>query len=421
MSSQGYNPCQGHDQVEPPSQEVIDNSNEVLEHEGMKGFRKRAHKQFLIWKDAWVKGVRSRDDDPIFAYGHMIKYLIEPDQTPFLDLLGGGGFMPHGHGNTVIGQALVSMRNQAVQTSDRGDHVYAATAEFMMKAEEHLGFEQPAWQFANSENEAFLLLMEAFDKSGHSVLVVNGPKSWPQESSGRAWSNIHNLSPGNLLWKQVSRSEKIALVVYPVNPETFEVVDHGTLGLIESIKSQKDVTLVWDLSVSAGWTREPLDVNPNADAVLLGGSLGGGMSFGAVVSREPLQFPESGRWSATAGNALVTQMGLHALLLSEGDEVRDRYDLLVSAVGKELETIQTMLPEVVREITGGGLLGGFRLSSTEEAYRVFGGLRDRGVLVGSLGLDRSIVTFRVARTTDPHDVSELFDKVFEILTEERKE
>ena len=95
--------------------------------------------------------------------------------------------------------------------------------------------------------------------------------------------------------------------------------------------------------------------------------------------------------------------------------------LLVGAVGKELETIQTMLPEVVREITGGGLLGGFRLSSREEAYRVHSGLKGRGVLVGSLGLDRSIVTFRVARTTDPHDVEELFDKIFEILIEERDE
>lgn len=393
---------------------------EDLDVEGMKGFKKDAHKQFHIWKDIWTKGVRSEDDDPIFVYGHMVKYLIEPDQTPFLDLLGGGGFTPHGHGNRVIGEAIVAMGNQAIQTSDRGDHAYAATAEFMSEVEDNLALgDSPAWQFASSETEAFLILMEALHEQCESVLVVNGPQRWPANSKTRHWSNLHSLTPGNPLWKQMARSEKVAIVVYPVNPETFEVVDQTTLSLIESLRSQKDVFLVWDLSVTAGWTRELFDVHPGADAVMLGGPLGGGMPFGAIVSREPLPFPESGRWSATAGNALVSQMGLHAMILARGNEVRDRYDLLVSAVGKELETIQTMLPEVVREITGGGLLGGFRLSSAAEAHRVYSGLKDRGVLVGSLGLDRSIVTFRVARTTDPHDVAELFDKIFEILIEER--
>lgn len=380
-------------------------------------FRERRHKQFDVWRDTWVKGTGSEDSDPTFVHGHMIKYLIEPDHTPFLDLLGGGGFTPHSHGNSVIGHSLASMANQAWQTSDRGDHAYAATAEFMYKVESHLPFPQPAWQFANSESEAFLLLMEALHAKYDSVLVVNGPQGWPANSKIRYWGNLHSLSPDNLLWKQIARAESAAVVVYPVNPETFEVVDTTTLSLIDSLRGQKDTCLVWDLSVSAGWTRDPLDVHPEADAVLLGGSLGGGLPFGAVVSRERLPFPESGRWSATAGNALVTQMGLHSLLLCEGDEVRERYDLLVAALGKELENIQLMLPEVVREVIGGGLLGSFRLSSVEEARRVVEGLRDRGVLVGSLGIPRGIVTFRVNRFTDPHDVSELFDKVFEILTE----
>lgn len=372
------------------------------------------HKQFGIWKRAWVSGVNPEDDDPIFAYGHMIKYLIEPDHTPFLDLLGGGGFIPHGHANKIIGTAITEMAGQAIQTSDKGDHVYAATAELMMQVEGHLGWESPAWQFANSENEAFLLLMEALRESYRKIIVINGPSRWPQKSSGQFWESKESMSAMDFA------SEDTAVVVYPVNPETFEVVSTSTLTMLEGFRGQGNM-VVWDLSVTAGWTRDPLDVNPYADAVILGGSLGGGAPFGAVVSRERLPFPEAGRWSATAGNALITQMGLHSLLETEGREARDRYDLLVEAVGRELETIQTMLPEVVREITGGGLLGGFRLSSREEAYRVHSGLKGRGVLVGSLGLDRSIVTFRVARTTDPHDVSELFDKVFEILIEERDE
>lgn len=406
MSSQERNPCQGYDgDAEPDLGQSED-------------FRKRALKQFDTWRDTWVHGTGSKDPDPVYPHGHMIKYLIEPDHTPLLDLLGGGGFTPHGHGNRVIGTALAKMANQAWQTSDRGDHAYSATAELMTKVEEHLPFGDPRWKFANSEAESFLLLMETFAKSGREVVVVNGPQAWPYDSSNRSWSNLPGLSPGNLLWKQIAREDKIAIVLYPVNSETFEVVSESTLGFIDSIKSQKDVTLVWDLSVSAGWTREPLDVHPDADAVILGGALGGGLPFGAIVSSEALPFPDSGRWSATAGNALVTQLGLHALLLSEGNEARDRYDVLVAAVGREVETLQTQLPGIVREVTGGGLLGGLKLNSVEEARRVVDRLKDRGVLVGSLGVHRGVVTFVVSRSTDPHDVTELFDKMFEILTEE---
>ena len=383
-------------------------------------FQKRRHRQFDLWKDTWVKGTGSADEDPIFVYGHMIKYLIEPDHTPFLDLLGGGGFIPHAHGNRVIGEAMSKMAGQAYQTSERGDHAYAATAEFMTKVEEHLPFQDASWRFASSESEAFLVLMEALASEYDEIVVVNGPTGWPHNSQGHAWSNTPDLHLGSDVLRSVSSAGRVAFVVYPVNPETFELVSTGTLAMIDSLLREDINLLVWDTSVTAGWMREPLDVHPHAGAVLLGGALGGGLPFGAVVSRDTslsLFYPESGRWSATAGNALACQLGLHALLLCEGDDVRDRYDLLVAALGKELEDIQLQLPEVVREIVGGGLLGGFRLSSVNEAERVVEGLRDRGVLVGSLGIPRGIVTFRVSRSTDPHDVSELFDKVFEILTE----
>lgn len=381
-------------------------------------YKERARKQFAAWRKTWVDGTGSKDTEPIYPYGHMIKYLIEPDHTPFLDLLGGGGFTPHGPGNQLIGTAMGKMVNQAYQTSDRGDHVYSATAELMNKIEGHLGFDSHNWRLASSETEAFLLLMEALASKYEAVLVVNGPERWPAESQFRTWNNLHDISPGNLLWKQIARAENIAIVLYPVNPETFRVVNERTLSMIDSIKSQKDVCLVWDTSVTVGWTREPLDVHPGADAVILGGALGGGLPFGAIVSKEPMDFPESGRWSATAGNALTTQLGLHALMQCEGDQARDKYDELAAATGREVETLQTQLPEVVREVHGGGLLVGLGLNSVEQASKVVRGLRDRGVLVGSLGIPRGVVTFIVSRMTDPHDVSELFDKIFEILTEE---
>lgn len=381
-------------------------------------YKVRAHKQFDAWRDTWVRGTGSEDPDPIYPYGHMIKYLIEPDHTPILDLLGGGGFVPHGHGNLVIGTALSKMSQQAYQTSDRGDHVYSATAEFMVKVEEHLPFSEPYWRFCSSENEAFLLLMEALSADYEQIVVINGPRGWPQESRSRYWDNVTGLSPDSSAWKGIGRSSKTAIVVYPVNPETFEVVDETTLGLIDALRGQTDITLVWDLSVTAGWTREPLDVHPEANIVLLGGALGGGLPFGAVVSTDKIEFPSPGRWSAGAGNALTTQLGLHALLLTEGDEARDRYDLLAAAVGKEVENLQTQLPEIIRGVTGGGLLGGLQLASIAEADRVVRGLKDNGVLVGTLGVPRGVVTFLVARTTDPHDVAELFDKIFDILTEE---
>lgn len=376
-------------------------------------FKQRRRRQFDIWKDQWVSGTRSADDDPIFVYGHMIKYLIEPDHTPFLDLLGGGGFVPHGHGNRVIGESMGRMVNQVYQTSDRGEHVYAATAELMTKVEEHLHIRGGVWNFASSENEAFLILMEALRHKYRQVVVVNGSSSWPTSKESGHWSVTSSMSGP---WGGLDFQDT-AFVVYPVNPDTFEVLSPNSLTLLEELSKDESNIVVWDTTVPFGWTREVFDVPPWADAVLLGGALGGGLPFGAVLSQEQLPFPDQGRWSATAGNALTAQLGLHALLLCEGDEARDRYDLLVAAVGRELENIQTMLPNVVREIVGGGLLGGFRLSSADEAHNVAEGLKSRGVLVGSLGTPRNIVTFRVSRSTDPHDVSELFDKVFEILTE----
>lgn len=381
-------------------------------------YKARAHKQFQAWKDTWVRGTGSEDPDPIYPYGHMIKYLIEPDHNPYLDLLGGGGFVPHGHGNPVIGTALSKMAQQAYQTSDKGDHVYSATAEFMVKVEEHLPFKDPHWRFCSSENEAFLLLMEALGEEHEHIVVVNGPKAWPNTSKYRHWTDVPELRPEGGAWRGIGRAYRPAIVVYPVNPETFEVVDETTLTLIDALQGQTDLTLIWDLSVTAGWTREPLDVHPDASAVILGGALGGGLPFGAVVSTDKIEFPAPGRWSAGAGNALTSQLGLHALLLTEGDEVRDRYDLLAAAVGQEIETLQTQLPGIIKGVTGGGLLGGLQLRSVQEASRVVRGLKERGVLVGSLGVSRGVVTFLVTRTTDPHDVAELFDKIFGILTEE---
>lgn len=87
-------------------------------------------------------------------------------------------------------------------------------------------------------------------------------------------------------------------------------------------------------------------------------------------------------------------------------------------MGREVENLQTQLPGIVKGVTGGGLLGGLQLRSVAEADRVVRGLKERGVLVGSLGIPRGVVTFLVTRTTDPHDVAELFDKIFGILTEE---
>lgn len=392
------------------------------EDEGMKGWKERAKKQFASWRDIWVRGTGSEDKEPIFAYGHMFKYLIEPDHTPFLDLLGGGGFVPLGPGNSLVGEAMGKMAGQAYQTSDRGDHAYSATAEFMNKVEGHLPkkLRSPAWQFASSETEAFLLLMEALSVDHDEIVVVNGPSAWPYVSNHRHWSTVASLYPDGPAWRSIGRAHKVALVVYPVNPDSFEVVDETTLTLIDSLQGQTDVTLIWDLTVTAGWTREVFDVHPEADAVILGGAYGGGLPFGAVLSAERLPFPRSGRWSATAGNALAAQLGLHVLLQCEEARAQDKFDELVAAVGREVETIQTQLPGTVRSVTGGGLLGGLGLNSVEEARRVVEGLRNRGVLVGSLGIPRGVVTFRVSRATDPHDVAELFDKIFEILTEEEQ-
>ena len=64
------------------------------------------------------------------------------------------------------------------------------------------------------------------------------------------------------------------------------------------------------------------------------------------------------------------------------------------------------------------MMVGLVLNSVAQAEKVVYGLRDRGVLVGTLGIQRGVVPFIVNRMTDPHDVSELFDKIFEILTEE---
>jgi putrescine aminotransferase len=135
------------------------------------------------------------------------------------------------------------------------------------------------------------------------------------------------------------------------------------------------------------------------DIITLGKSFGGGvMPISAFCSTEeiwqvmmdPNPFIHT---TTTGGGALACSAAIAAIYITMRDrlweDAASKGDYLIP----KLKSLAAMYPQVIRDITGRGLLIGIHFHTPEVGYRVAAGLFKRGVLVA--GTLTSAITIRI--------------------------
>lgn len=186
-------------------------------------------------------------------------------------------------------------------------------------------------------------------------------------------------------------SDTAAVLLEPVQHEAGVVVpDASYLPAVRRLCDEVGALLILDeIKTGMGKTGEmfacsAVDVVP--DILVLGKSLSGGViPIGALVGRRrlwrrfSLSFPMSA--SSYAGNVLACRSALTAIrILEEGDlleECEEKGRILLDG----LREVAGMYPEVVRDVSGTGLLLGVTAADSQKALDLARQLIERGVLV----------------------------------------
>jgi acetylornithine/succinyldiaminopimelate/putrescine aminotransferase len=178
----------------------------------------------------------------------------------------------------------------------------------------------------------------------------------------------------------------------------------GALLAADEVQTGSGRTGSWLAITSAGVT---------PDVVSLAKALGGGLPIGALIARADLSFGP-GEHGSTFGGGPVPSSAARAVLDTIADE-----DLLgnVRAMGALLRgDVKRLAPsDTLVEIRGEGLLLGFQVAAPAEAARVVSGLRARGVLASTAGLD--VVRCTPPFTIGPAEVDEAAKALADALTE----
>jgi 4-aminobutyrate aminotransferase-like enzyme len=172
------------------------------------------------------------------------------------------------------------------------------------------------------------------------------------------------------------------------------------------------------------WGYEADDVMP--DIVTMGKPMGNGHPLSAIVTRRDLveRFSKSGHYFNTfGGNPVSCAAGLAVLDIIENEGLQQN----ALKVGKRIvEGIRSLADkhECIGDVRGSGFFLALELVSDRDqrtpdralADRIVNGLRDRGVLTGSIGPDDNILKFRppmVLSDSDADDMLEILRNTLE--------
>jgi 4-aminobutyrate aminotransferase-like enzyme len=175
------------------------------------------------------------------------------------------------------------------------------------------------------------------------------------------------------------------------------------------------------------WGFEADDVEP--DIVTMGKPMGNGHPLSAVVTRRELvdEFSRHGRYFNTfGGNPVSCAAGLAVLDVLENENLQQN----ALAVGAHIVAGLRQLAddhECIGDVRGSGLFLAVELVSDRDerapaaalTQRVVNGLRDRGVLTGSIGPDDNILKFRSPLVLTTADADYMLGILNEVLSKQR--
>lgn len=325
--------------------------------------------QFDGWYDIYARKTVAPVEDPLLIVGAKQFFLMAEDKTPIRDLTGGGGAMPLGHAQDLVGDALFGTVKYFYQG---GPHtLHGLQMEYLGWLSKHFPADY-RYQFFSSETEALRAVPDALGVEPIAVTWINrdAPRHLDQ------WRHFTDV----LATHQHAEKPEVA-VVAPINPDTFEPLSTEALKEVVSLRDA-GIKIVWDETVlGMGWRRSTVFDTPHyADAVVLGGGLGGGLPLGAIGGRELCAAPSD----RLAGSALAYTAGLHTLRLA-----------MVSTAGADAPHIVDHLVDKLEELTdrydhdfetgGEGLLRYLRFKSDRIAGEVVRAGRKNGLLMAHHG------------------------------------
>ena len=340
--------------------------------------------QVDAWRDIYRERVVEPDPDPMLIVGAKRHYLMAETKEPFRDYTGGGGVMPMGHGQEQVSESIQELAKYFYQTGP--DTVQGIQMEFLLWLGKHFS-DGWRYQFYASENEALHGVAEAMGAYPEQVAWVNRmvPLS-DMESWNPTQSGIPNVA-----------------VVAAVDPETYRPLSKGHLETAYGWHEQ-GVKIVWDETVAGmGWRGTTVFNTPFwADAVVLGGAVGGGIPLGVIGGANLRPIREAGR---LAGSGIAMTAGLHTLRqLMVATAHSDAVAMVERLVDKLAELKDKN--RFIHDVTGEGLLRSLRLPSDRIAREFVVECRRGGALLTRSG---EYVKISMPLVCTQRDVDELVD------------
>jgi len=357
------------------------------------GLHKVQQERRKSWRETEQERVYpERKDRPLFVHG-LMKYLFDDEEMPYLDFVAGNATLPLGHSFPGTTSSIGDASKTFFSTGGWGEYAHGEQMEYLHWLERHFT-EGTRFLFTESENDA---IRAAVDMVGGKVRFVNRR---------------------NLPFGVRSSLDAESLFVYPIDPDTFEVLPDEKLREVWE-EHERGALIIWDASVpSFGWNGDLFRFPDYADYIVLGGALGGGLPLGAVagtalVSSAKLQ----GRRGAFAGNSLAFAAGrmtYHGVnkALERGD-----YVYLAEKIEHELEQLVKQFPNDYLELTGIGLLRGLVCRSVKFATDVRNRCRVNGALLGGSG---NVIRVVVPLAYQKEDLEELASILLESTMEVRE-
>jgi putrescine aminotransferase len=222
-----------------------------------------------------------------------------------------------------------------------------------------------------------------------------------------------------------------AFIVEPVQGEAGAIVPPDDyLPKVRELCDKHDVLLILD-EVQTGMGRtgrifacEHWGVVP--DILCLGKSLGGGvMPLSAFMSTpkiwkvlEDNPFIHS---STFGGNPLACAAGIAAINVMIEEDLPRQAEEKGKFLMKRLRSLKALYPDVLKEVTGKGLLIGLEFHDKNVGYRIASGLFKRGVLVAGTLLGARTVRIEPALNISMHLLEKMLDRLDDTLKEIDKE
>lgn len=352
------------------------------------------------WKKTYSELVAHPEEDPLTLIAARRQYVIDDTRTPYMDFTGGAGCMPLGHGHEVVGQAIAELGKFFYQTGPWGAQVHGVEMEYLHLLGQHFD-SQFKWVFLSSENEAWTIVPSMLGLLPSEVFRVNygAPRS------------IETLR------LSVATGQSKAVVVSPVNEDTYGTINAAVLHEIIQMRSDHGIRIIWDETVAGmGWRGTSVFNTPfYADGVVLGGALGGGIPLSAVAMRDP---GSPGALNTRLwGSAMAFTAGLHTLrqvmVLSANTDATG----LVERLDDELSRLQELFPKDVARVLGEGLLRTLEFHTDTMAKEFVVQCRADGVLLAKH--DR-FVRIAVPLVCGLQDVDELISVLTESMMKVRE-